>query len=482
MMRPARMFTVLALVALPPWLHAEAGHRAAPCIRLDRAGTEVRSDTRVCPGRYRIMDAKQKGVLVVAVSGVRLDLSGVVLESGDSVPERFTGYGVASRGVDSLVVTGGTIRGYRFGIRIEGGRGHEVRGANLSGSRQQALASTDSLFDEKDWLDIFHADTAEEYGGGLLLKRVTGAIVVDVTAQRAQNGILLHEVRDAQVSDNEVSRNSGWGISLWQSSHNVIVRNRAAYNVRCIGMTYRRGCDSAALLLRQRSDSNVITSNDLRYSGDGFFLSGHRPGLAPSNGNLVVRNDAAGAYHNAFEATFSWGNAFIENRADSSDYGFWLGYSSGSAVRGNTIVGSRTAGIAIEHGSDNELGGNVIIGGADGIRLFSTPNASDSRGYRVYDNLFARLKRGLVLEHTSQLKVRGNVFDGNDDALVSDQAASGAEVVGNVFLRASGFFIRATELDAGGNYWGMPSPEATREKLAGRVLLSPWYSATQVGY
>ena len=49
---------------------------------VDRAGTEVRNDMRVCPGRYRIADAKQKGVLVVAVSGVRLDLSGVVLESG----------------------------------------------------------------------------------------------------------------------------------------------------------------------------------------------------------------------------------------------------------------------------------------------------------------------------------------------------------------------------------------------------------------
>jgi parallel beta-helix repeat protein len=455
----------------------------APCIRLDRAGTEVRNDTRVCPGRYRIMDGKGKGVLIVAVSGVRLDLSGVVLESGDSVPERFTGVGVMSRGVDSLVVTGGTIRGYRFGIVIEGGRGHEVRGANLSGSRQQALASTDSLFDEKDWLDIFSRDSAEAYGGGLLLKRVEGAIVVDVTAQRAQNGILLHDVRDAQVSDNDVSRNSGWGISLWQSSHNVIVRNRAAYNVRCVSVSYRRGCDSAALLLRQRSDSNVITANDLRYSGDGFFLSGHRPRLEASSGNLVTRNDAAGAYHNAFEATFSWDNSFIENRADSSDYGFWLGYSSGSSVRGNSIVGSRTAGIAIEHGSDNELGANIIIGGKDGIRLFtSAQNTSESRGYRIYDNLLARLRRGLVLEHTTQLKVRGNVFDGNEDALVSDAAASGAEVVGNVFLRASGFFIRASELDAGGNYWGMPSPEATREKLAGRVLLSPWYSATAAGY
>jgi parallel beta-helix repeat protein len=454
-----------------------------PCLHLERAGTEIRNDTRVCPGRYRIADTRERGVMIVAVSGVRLDLSGVVLESGDSVPARFAGAGVVSRGVDSLVVTGGTIRGYRLGIRIEGGKGHEVRGATLSNSRQHALRSTDTLYDERDWLDIFRPDSAEAYGAGLLLKDVTGAIVVDVRAQRAQNGILLHNVRRATVTDNDVSRNSGWGIALWRSSHNVIARNRASSNVRCIGRTYRRGCDSAALLLREASDSNVIAGNDLRYSGDGFFLSGHRPGLAPSNGNLVVRNDAAGAFHNAFEATFSWDNTFLDNRADSADYGFWLGYSSGNTVRGNTIIGTRTAGIAIEHGTDHELSGNIVIGGKDGIRLFTRAESGpESRGYRLYDNILAKLERGLVLERTTQVKVRGNVFDGDEDGLVADAASGGAEVSGNVFLRSTGFFIRAAELDAGANYWGAESPEATREKLAGRVLIAPWYPASAAGY
>jgi hypothetical protein len=78
--------------------------------------------------------------------------------------------------------------------------------------------------------------------------------------------------------------------------------------------------------------------------------------------------------------------------------------------------------------------------------------------------------------------VRGNVFDGNEDALVSDLDARGAEVAGNVFMRSSGFFIRAAELDAGANYWGTASPEATREKLAGRVLIAPWYPASAAGY
>lgn len=456
---------------------------AAPCIRLVKPGTVVRGDTRVCPGRYRVSDPKEQGVLVVAVSGVRLDLSGVVLESGDSIPERFTGMGVSSRGVDSLAITGGTIRGYRLGIRIEGGRGHEVRGATLSWSRHQALQSGDSTFDESDRLDTFRPEAAEGYGGGLLLADVDGAVVTGVTAERAQNGILLHRVRHAVVSDNVVSRNSGWGISLWRSAQNTIVRNRAEWVVRCVGRTYRRDCDAAAVLLRDASDSNVVADNDLRHSGNGLLLSGHRPGLAPSNGNLVVRNDATGAYGSAFAAWFSWGTGFVENRADSADYGFRLSHAASTVVRGATIMGSRVAAIWAEHGTDGEFAANVVIGGRDGIVL-SAPQEDGpaSRGYHLSDNVLARLSRGVVLTRTTGVRLWGNLIDGAEDGLVADAAASDAQVAGNVFLRSTGFFVRAAELDAGGNYWGAESPEATREKLAGRVLLSPWYPASQAGY
>ena len=120
----ARLFLLLAATAAD-----------APCLRPTRAGTQVQGEVRVCPGRYRIADPSERGVIIVAASGTRLDLTGVVLESGDSVPGRFVGIGVASRNVDGVAVVGGTVRGYRVGIRLEGGRGHRVIGSALSGSR-----------------------------------------------------------------------------------------------------------------------------------------------------------------------------------------------------------------------------------------------------------------------------------------------------------------------------------------------------------
>jgi parallel beta-helix repeat protein len=464
-----------------PMLGAPASG-SAPCIRPTRAGTQVQGEVQICPGRYRVPDPRGEGVIVAASSGTRIDLTGVTLTSGDTLPERFTGHGVRVTNLDNVTIIGGTIRGYQYGIRIEGGRGHRVNGTDVSGSRAQRLLSTPERFDERDWLDIFRPDTFERYGSGVYLRGTDGAVVTNVTSRGAQNGIGLFAARNSYIADNDVSGNSGWGIHLWQSSQNAILRNRAHHNVRCESERYRRGCDSAGILLREQSDSNTIADNDLSRSGDGFFLSGHRPLVKPSVGNLVIRNDATGAWHNAFESTFSWGNTFIENRADSSDYGFWLGYSSGNLVRGNSIVGSRTAGIAIEHGGENTLAANVIISAPVGIRLFTrTAGAEPSRGYTVDDNVLARVDSAIVLRNTTRVRMRGNLFDGVGDGLVADSAGRDAAVMGNVFLRAERRFIVAPALEAGGNYWGM-AESAAREKVAAGVTIEPWRPARAAGY
>ncbi len=455
-----------------------------PCLRPVRAGYQVQGDVRICPGRYRIPDAEEQGVLVISGSLTRLDLTGVTLESGDTVASAYRGIGVLSRGVERIEIRGGTIRGYRYGVRVEGGRGHRISGMDLSGSRRQELRSTPTAFSEADWLDIFDPDTFETYGAGLYLKWTDGASVTGVTARRGQNGIALFGARGSYLSGNDVSENTGWGLSLWQSSRNTIVNNQASHNVRCESPAYSRGCDSAALLLREHSDSNLITDNDLTWSGDGFFLSGERGRVQPSVANLVFRNDGSHAYHNAFESTFSAWNRFLDNRADSSAYGFWLGYSTANLVRGNTIVGPRETGIAIEHGRDNELAGNTIMGGRQGIHLFA-PGADTlepSRDYRLDDNVVVDAEQGIVLERTSALRLRGNLLDRNGVGLVADSAAGGALVVGNVFARPGRDYIQAPELDAGNNYWDAASPEATRSWLEGKIAITPWKPASAAGY
>lgn len=475
MIRLSAAVLVLSLVA------GRAG--SDPCLRPLKAGTSIQGNVRICPGRYRIPDPTERGVLVVATSGTTLDLTGVTLESGDTLASAFVGRGVMIRNVDSVVVHGGRIRGYRFGIWVEGGRGHRIEGSDLSGSRAQALHSTRTEYDERDWLDIFHPDTFALYGSGLSLRRTAGVTVEQVTAHDAQNGIGLFESREAVLRDNDVQGNTGWGIHLWRSSRNLIVRNRAGHTSRCEAPSYSRGCDAAALLLREHSDSNFVADNDLTWSGDGFFLSGHRPLLEPSVGNIVVRNDGSFAYHNAFESTFSTGNVFLENRADSAEYGFWLGYSRGSRVERNSVVGSRVAGVAIEHGGRNTVAGNTIIGGAWGIRL-SAPHEGDdpSSDYLIDDNRMIRVGTGIELQNTRRVRLRGNLFDEVETALTADSAAADAALEGNIFLRARTWLIDAPVLSAGGNFWNDPGPDSTARRVRGRITLLPWQPASAAGY
>jgi parallel beta-helix repeat protein len=455
----------------------------APCLRPTRAGTQVQGEVRVCPGRYRIADQNEQGVIIAAASGTRIDLTGVILESGDSVPSRFVGVGILSRGVDAVTVTGGAIRGYRYGVRLEGGRAHRITGSDVSGSRSQVVRSTPARPDAADQLDLIHPDTFERYGGGILLRRTTGSSITGITAQGSQNGIALLEVRDSYVADNRVAMNTGWGVHLWRSSRNVIARNRADRTRRCESQVPAADCGAAAVLLRDASDSNTIVDNDLSGSSLGLLLAGERRGTRPSVGNLVYRNDASSALRTAFGSAFAWGNTFLDNRADSAAIGFRLDHSGGSTLRSNTIIGARVAGIVSEHGSDNAILGNVVIGGAVGIRIVAPNQPGDpSRRYRIDDNVLSRLESGILLERTTQAQLRGNIFDGVGTGLVIDGDGHGSEVTGNVFLRASGWFIDAPDLAAGGNYWATADASTATAKVKGRISVLPWKPASAAGY
>ena len=465
---------VLALAVSAPVLPAP------PCIRPSRAGTQVQGEVRVCPGRYRIADPAERGVIVAASSGTRIDLTGVVLESGDSVPARFAGIGIASKDVDNVSILGGTIRGYRIGLRLEGGRNHRVSATDVSGSRTAPLRSTPTQPDTGDRLDPYRLAAFTEAGAGLVLVRTVGASVTGVRARSAQNGIGLVGARDSYLADNEVTGNSGWGISLWRSSRNVLVRNRIHRTVRCAPPTV--DCNASAVLLREGSDSNTIAENDLTASSTGLRITGRAPLTLPSVGNLVIRNDAS-AGGVAFATSHTWNVTFLENRGDSAAFGFRLDHVNGSVVRANTVIGSRIAAIALEHSSDNTLEANVLLGGRVGVMITApVRDGAPSRGHRVDDNVVGGVEQGILLQGTTGSRIRGNMLDGLVDGLVIDNVGHGTEVTGNVFLRTSGWFIDAPDLAAGGNYWATADAAAASARVRGRISVRPWRPASAAGH
>jgi len=470
----------LAAVLAAPVAGAGRAHGAAPCLRPTRAGTQVQGDVRVCPGRYRIADPGERGVLIAAGSGTRIDLSGVTLESGDSLPERYVGVGIASRGVDAVTVLGGTVRGYRFGIRLEGGRDHRLSGIDVSGSRRQLLRSTEQRADSADRLDLTGLDASDGYGAGVLLRGTVSAAVTGVIAHSAQNGIGLVDATGSYVSGNDLSDNSGWAVHLFRSSHNTILRNDASRTRRCPAPA---DCGAAAILLREGSDSNTIAENDLTASAMGVLVTGQRPLTRPSVGNLVYRNDASLAGLVAFAARATLALSFVENRADSAGAGFELIGLHGGRLRSNTIIGARRGGVLVSHGGDTSIEGNVVLGGSVGIAVSADGGPGTAgRGFRIDDNLLNGVGRGIVLRGITESRVRGNVFDGVSDGLVVDGAGHATEVSGNVFLKATGWFIDAPDLAAGGNYWATSDAQSAAGRVHGRISVLPWKPASAAGY
>jgi hypothetical protein len=74
------------------------------------------------------------------------------------------------------------------------------------------------------------------------------------------------------------------------------------------------------------------------------------------------------------------------------------------------------------------------------------------------------------------------VLDGVGDGIVVDGTGHATEVTGNVFLRASGWFIDAPDLAAGGNYWATADASAAAARVRGRISVLPWRPASGAGY
>ena len=359
------------------------------------------------PSRYPGLEAQSSPgtVIEICTDGVTLDLAGVVLDG-----ERGGGVGIWVHDCRDVTIANGIIIGFHYGIRAEDVRNLNIRGCVVSDNANPLDAG---------WLPDIDGPVEEGFGGGIYLRRVRHSVIDNNQTGNNFNGISLIRSDHNLISGNNASHCGNVGIYLLKSSRNQITDNQAEH---CIRYTDRFWCDtadSAGILLEDGSNRNRITGNRLRYSGDGFFIRGHHG--EPSNDNLVSRNDASYSPNNAFEAVFCSGNVFEDNVANYSNYGFWLGYSTDSTVRGNEIRGNRCDGIVIEHGQNNAIERNRIEGNRNGIRLWSDPArqalsnpGNPRRCYAVSGNRIAASREcGISVTDDHDVALADNVYELN---------------------------------------------------------------------
>lgn len=366
----------------------------------------------VAPGTYRLTRP-----IRVVESGTVLDLTDVILEGphAGGPPDAFSDTAIVIDGVDSVVVAHATIRGFKIGIAARACAALVIRDCDVSGNYRQRLHSTPERENEADWLWPHHNDANEwaAYGAGIYLDQCRGAEVAGNVGHGGQNGIILSRTDLSFVYDNDMSFNSGWGLAMWRSCANEISHNRFDYCVRGYSHdVYRRGQDSAGILVFEQCTDNVFAFNSATHGGDGFFLyAGHetveRTGIGGSNRNLLHGNDFSHAVANGIEATFSEGNRFVKNLLDECEYGIWAGYSYGGEIVGNVISRCARAGIAIEHGHDTRIEGNRFESNGVGVLLWAFPNAQfDSSVYGAHQNT-----------HSEHYLIAKNLFEGDSTSI-----------------------------------------------------------------
>ncbi len=355
----------------------------------------ITRDATLAPGVYYLPQG-----IEIAADNVTLDGNGALLVGAD-----FNG-----RGVTCKQRTGVTIRNLQVERYVHGLFVQACANVRLTANR---ITRTREIADTSTFLDVWR-DSDDAYGAGIYLNGVIDSVVEYNDLQHQQNGMLAYGCNNLDLNGNNASFNSGFGLGMFSSSDNRVTNNTADFCCRVYQVTkdnplterYHNGADAAGLVMMGGCCRNTVARNRLRGGGDGVFLGGFNKDLIkmPCDDNLFEDNDGSWSPNIAFEATFSARNVFRNNRADNCNYGFWLGYSSGTTVEGNSIKGNRIAGVAIEHGHHNTIRGNTFERNRDGAQFWvnARPDFLDDYPECV---------------ETGDTEVSGNTFTRNDAAI-----------------------------------------------------------------
>lgn len=408
------LLTVLAVLAALALVARRTLHAQSPAVR-PTVGLAITHSTRIAPGTYRLPAGTSSNAtfLIVRGDGITLDLTGVTFEGAPPSADPDAAFATAIRveGGNDIRVSGGRIRGFKFGIVARGTKRLAITGTDLSYNWKPRLFSLIEHESLVDWLSFHHNEKDEwlRFGAAISLTDVDGGTITKVRAEQGMNGLMMTRTNHVRVIGNSFSFNSGLGVGLYRSSENVIANNRIDYDVRGYSDgVYRRGQDSAGLLMFEQCRRNVVAYNSVTHGGDGLFIwagqSTMDTGEGGVNDNVFVGNDFSYAPTNGMEATFSR-NTFIANRIAGSDHGFWGGYSYESVVAGNCFADNRI-GIAIEHGQQNSVVANRFDGDTLAIRLWADSIEPSDWGYPKHRDTRSR-----------DWRITNNVFAGNQDVI-----------------------------------------------------------------
>lgn len=407
-----------------------------------KRGMAIAKSVRVKKRIYVLngFDSLDRSVIVIQGNNITVDFKDAVLRgsSGKKDPDQFYGVAILIKGGKNITIKNLTARGYKVALLARNVEGLKIENCDFSYNYRQRLNSTAEKEDLSDWMS-YHQNEKDEwlrYGAAIYLRKCPGAVISGNKVTGGQNALMLTECNDATIYNNDFSFNSGIGMGFYRSSNNRVLHNRLNFNVRGYSHgVYNRGQDSAGFLVYEQSSNNLFYKNSATHSGDGFFLWAGQTtmdtGKGGCNDNRILYNDFSYAPTNGVEVTFSR-NVVANNRIFDCDHGIWGGYSYQSHFSDNQLRSNRI-GIAIEHGQQNTITGNIFINNKTAIKLWARQQQPAGWGYaRLRDtrsenyvigaNNFSRNETVFNLQRTDSLFVFDNLYSENEKQYAADSA------------------------------------------------------------
>jgi parallel beta-helix repeat protein len=320
-------------------------------------GLTINKDTKLEPKVYLFPDG-----ITIDSDNVTLDGRGATLMGTHKAASQ----GIKASGRKNITIKNLRILNYYHGISIKRSIGIEISNC--------IVTLTTEIQSNTQFLDIWKP-AADSYGGAIFLEQVTDASIHDNDLQHQMNGLLSYQCQKLNIRNNLANYCSGFGFHLFETSDSTYTDNYADYCCRYYlsNNGSHLGADATGFLIIYKSCNNIFRRNYARLGGDGFFLAGLTPdGInVGCNNNLFEKNDASYSPNNAFEGVFSKGNIYQKNKANHSNYGFWLGFSSDCILKDNQIYNNRQAGIAVENGVHFEVSSNDIQNNTHGILIWT---------------------------------------------------------------------------------------------------------------
>lgn len=370
------------------------GHTQPP-IAL-KAGLQISQSVLVQQDTYLLETDSSLEKPLIRISGKNLviDFNHAILmgTKRQDRPDLMQGLAIQiERGSENITIKNLNVHGYKIALMAESVTNLTILQSDFSYNYRPRLLSGRDKEDEQDWMSYHHNDAGEwkEKGAGIYLINCQQATIKENIITGNQCALLMVQCNETKVFDNNFSFNSGLGIGLYRSSNNFIYHNRLDFNIRGFSLgKYRRGQDSAGILVYEQSSENVFAYNSATHSGDGFFLwagaSTLATGIGGCNNNLIYGNDFSYASNNGVEITFS-SNSVLHNRIWGCDYGIWGGYSFDSDISDNKILHNRF-GIAIEHGQNINIALNEIKYNETALKLWSNEKQGVEASYIAHHN------------------------------------------------------------------------------------------------